>query len=135
MRCHWDELGVYPRRIKTKAILLKGILNLCSYQTVINFEQLKWANSQALFPRSVLSHNKSSVILLLLKRVYLYWKYEFSRKCDLYFIKRIHSPVETFFNFRLIKSVLRIVLIKMCFGKFQKQESFLKLLRKMCKNY
>ena len=58
-----------------------------------------------------------SVMLLLLKRVYLYWKYEFSRKCYAYFIKRIHSLVETFFGFYLSK--LRAVLIKVYSGMFE----------------
>ena len=58
-----------------------------------------------------------SVMLLLLKRVYLYWKYEFSRKCYAYFIKRIHSLVETFFGFYLSK--LRAVLIKVYSEMFE----------------
>ena len=58
-----------------------------------------------------------SVMLLLLKRVYLYWKYEFSRKCCAYFIKRTHSLVETFFDFYLSK--LRAVLTKVYSEMFE----------------
>ena len=71
-------------------------------------------------------------MLLLLKRVYLYWKYEFSRKCRLYFIKRIHWPIETSLDF--FKASQKF-LIKLCFRKLVKQENFLKILRKLCKNY
>ena len=52
----------------------------------------------------------------------------------MYFIKTIHSPVETFLDFRFNNPKLRTILEKVYFGKFGKQESFLKLLRKICKN-
>ena len=101
---------------------------------MINSERLKWGNNQTQFPGYVINQSKSSVRLLLLKRVYLYWKYEFSRRCCMYFIKTIHSPVETFLDFRFNNPKLRTILEKVYFGKFGKQESFLKLLRKICKN-
>ena len=74
-------------------------------------------------------------MLLPLRRVYLYWKYEFLSKCCMCFIKRIHSPAGKFLNFRINKSKLRIVLIKVCFEMFYKHKYFLKMLRKICKNY
>ena len=53
----------------------------------------------------------------------------------MYFIKRIHSPIETFLDFRLNKSKLRIRLIKVSLKMFEKDNYILKMLRKMCKNY
>ena len=85
--------------------------------------------------KSVINQNKFSVMLLLLRRAYLYWKYKYLRKCGIEFIKRIHSPIEMFLDFCLNKSKLWIVLTKLCFRKFYKKESFLRMLRKMCKKY
>ena len=51
----------------------------------------------------------------------------------MYFIKTIHSPVETFLDFRFNNPKLRTILEKVYFGKFGKQESFLKLLIKFVK--
>ena len=53
----------------------------------------------------------------------------------MYFIKRIHSSIETFLDFCLNKSKLRIGLIKVSSKMLEKDNYILKMLRKMCKNY
>ena len=47
----------------------------------------------------------------------------------MYFIKNIHFLIEIFLDFCFSKSKLRVILIKMCSGKFKKQYSVIKNLK------
>ena len=53
----------------------------------------------------------------------------------MYFIKRVHFLIETFLDFLLNNSRLRVVLMEVFFGEFEKQANLLKMIIKICKNY
>lgn len=135
--CKWylNKYQVFETSYKRTTWCLNKTESRDNSDNCDNSEELKWAHFQTQFPRSVINENKSSIILLLLKRVYLNWMYDFSGRCHMYSIKMIYFLVETILDFSLNKPRLRIVLIKVCFRKFCKQENFPKMLIKFCKNY